>query len=312
MNIGNTHAIGVKQEVQTMSVMAVQFAPVSSQSYEDVNKNVDTIIDYMVRACGGYPGYDLIAFQECTLQGYHPVKWTDVLVTLDGPEIGRIRDKCRELDVWAVVNPLVKNDNGSPTNTAVLINNKGEITLSYDKANPWIPGEPTHPGDTTVPVVDGPKGSRIALIICADGDYPESWREAAFNGANVIIRPSHYMAPCEDAWDITNKAGAYFNNCYVVATNSVGVDECFHYFGKTSILDYDGRIITQAPTGIPWMTKADIFPQLVDQIRRQGTTSNFMYSFKRRGGSCPDFNGDGDIVNEYSAYANWSKEPTLP
>jgi len=311
MNIGNTHAIGTSCEVQTMSVVAVQFAPVSAQNFDDVNTNVEQIIGYMERATGGYPGYDLILFQECTFQGYHAYKWTDVLLELDGPEIGRIRKKCKELDVWAAVNPLLKNPDGSPTNTAILINNKGEIVLTYDKMNPWIPGEPTHAG-SYCKVVEGPKGSRLAMIICADGDYPEIWREAAVNGANVILRLSHYMSPCDAGWEITNRSGAYSNNCYVVGANSVGTDEAYPYFGRSMAVDYDGRIIYEAPVGIPWMFKVEIFPQLVDQIRRQGSTSNFMYSYNHRGGSCKDFGGVGAIDSEYSVYKNWSKGPKLP
>ena len=51
------------------------------------------------------------------------------------------------------------------------------------------------------------------------------WREAAVQGANVIIRPTHYMDPWQNAWEITNKSGAYFNQIYVVAVNCSGTAE---------------------------------------------------------------------------------------
>ena len=49
------------------------------------------------------------------------------------------------------------------------------------------------------------------------------WREAAVQGANVIIRldPLHGSAE----WEITNKSGAYFNQVYVVAVNCSGTAE---------------------------------------------------------------------------------------
>lgn len=304
MNVGGFHVIGGKKEVETLSVVAVQVAPISSQTMEDVNKNVDQLINYMEKAACGFPGFDLFVSPECALQGFHPTKWSDVLVDLDGPEIQRLKDKCKELEVWGVFNPLVRQEGGKAgANTAIIINDKGEIVHKYVKANPWIPGEATYPG-WEVPVTPGPKGSKIATIICADGDYPEIWREAAYNGANVIIRVSHYMAPWDNGWYITNRAGAYCNQSYVVAANSVGIDECYSYFGWSMILNPDGTIITEAPKGIPWMIKADIYPQLVDQIREK-CVSNFIYSFRHRGASCKDFDGLGDTKCPYNAYKDW-------
>ncbi|HZK26641.1 MAG TPA: nitrilase-related carbon-nitrogen hydrolase [Clostridia bacterium] len=301
MNIGSTHPISGKFECEAMSVVSVQVAPISAQTMEHVNKNVDQVLDYMDKASNGFPGMDLFVSPECALQGYSP-DWKNVLVDLDGPEIQRLKDKCAELRVWGIFNPLVTEVDGNKyCNTAIMINDKGEIVLEYVKNNPWIPAEPTYPGGGC-PVVPGPKGSRIAIIICADGDYPEIWREAAVNGANVIVRVSHYMAPWDKAWEITNKAGAYQNQVYVVSSNSVGVDEAYSYFGRSMILNPDGTIITEAPMGLPWLIKADIYPAIVDQMHKKGVTNNFLYSYNRRGSSCSEFGGKGRCLKDYNAY----------
>lgn len=312
MNIGNTHAINGKIETESLSVVAVQFAPISAQSMDDVNKNVDTVIEYMDRAACGFPGIDLFVSFECALQGFHPTEWTKVLIDIDGPEIQRLRDKCRELKLWGVFSPIVRQqDDKAATTTAIIVDDRGEIVHKYIKMNPWIPSETIYPG-WECPVTPGPKGAKLATIICADGDYPEVWREAAFNGANVIVRVSRYMAPWNNAWEISNKAGAYFNQCYVVASNSVGMDEAFSYFGRSMIINPEGTIITEAPLGNPWLIKADLYPQLIDQIRRKGVTNNFLYAFKHRGSSCKDFNGVGAIECPYNAYKRWNKDPVLP
>ena len=80
-------------------------------------------------------------------------------------------------------------------------------------------------------------------FVCARSvPYPSGWRrEAAVQGANVIIRPTHYMDPWQNAWEITNKSGAYFNQVYVVAVNCSGTaeNENFSCFGRSMILGPD-------------------------------------------------------------------------
>ena len=91
---------------------------------------------------------------------------------------------------------------------------------------PWCPKEPWTPGEE-MNVCDGPKGSKLAMSICSDFDYPEVSREAAWKGANVILRPSKYMYPWDNIWDITNQVRAYENQCYVVAVNHTGQDASY-------------------------------------------------------------------------------------
>ena len=50
--------------------------------------------------------------------------------------------------------------------------------------HPWTPVEPWEPGNLGIPVCDGPNGSKLALIICHDGMFPEMARECAYKGAD--------------------------------------------------------------------------------------------------------------------------------
>lgn len=304
VNVGNLFALNGKIETEALSVVGCQFAPIGAQTLEEVDENINTILEYMERAVAGFPGVDIFVAPEACFQGFPPSGWKDCLLDIDGPQIQRMKDKCKELNIWGVFNPLLKQDDKKcHENMAIIINNEGIIVHKYVKMNPWIPFETMHPGEE-VPICEGPKGSKIGIIICADGDYPEMWREAAHKGANVIIRPTHYMDPWSNAWEITNKAGAYFNQVYVVAVNCSGFarNESFSCFGRSMILGPDGNIIVEGSNGNPGLIKADLYPGIIDHMRKQAVHSNPMYSFRHRGGSCPDLGGYGNQNQVYNAY----------
>lgn len=303
MNIGSTYSSNGAFTSEAMSVVIAQFMPMDAATMDEVDRNVDTILHWMERAAGGFPGLDLFVSPECGLQGCAAGgKYMNVGLTLDSPQIKRICDKCRELEIWGIFNPLLKPNDGSfITNTAILVNDKGEIVGTYTKTNPWLPNEAFNPGNE-IPVFDGPKNSKIGIILCADGDYSETWREAAYNGANVIVRTSHYMAPYDEAWNITNRAGAYFNQCYVVACNAAGTSTNYTYFGKSAFIGPEGNIIYQAPTGIEWLLKADLYPGMIDYFRKQHASYNMLWQMKHRGAASPDCQGIGMNNDIYSAY----------
>ncbi|MCS5885945.1 hypothetical protein LNO08_26700 [Klebsiella pneumoniae subsp. pneumoniae] len=89
-----------------------------------------------------------------------------------------------------------------PYNTAIIINDRGDIALHYRKLQPWVPIEPWMPGNMGMPVCDGPKGSKLAVCICHDGMFPELAREAAYKGCNVYIRISGLFHAGERSVDL--------------------------------------------------------------------------------------------------------------
>ena len=57
--------------------------------------------------------------------------------------------------------------------------------------HPWTPVGSWEPGDIGIPVCDGPKGAKLALIICHDGMFPETARECAYKGARRLAAGEH-------------------------------------------------------------------------------------------------------------------------
>ena len=82
-----------------------------------------------------------------------------------------------------------------PTTPASSSTTRASCRLYYRKLHPWVPVEPWEPGDLGIPVCDGPNGSKLALIICHDGMFPEMARECAYKGAEIMLRTAGYTAP---------------------------------------------------------------------------------------------------------------------
>lgn len=159
---------------------------------------------------------------------------------------------------------LERDDNypGTVFNTTVLVGPQG-VLAKYRKVNPWIPWEVhASPHDFTdyaedpFPVVDTPLG-KLGVAICYDWLFPETLRELAFRGAEVLIRVSAYMDPWGatapmDWWTLVNRTRALENTAYVVAANQ-GAEmrnyPPFSWPGGSMVVDYDGRILAQADAG---------------------------------------------------------------
>ena len=117
---------------------------------------------------------------------------------LNGCALGCLSRKCL-LFAASMQFIMEYNPDGNPYNSGLIIDDEGEIKLYYRKMHPWVPVEPWEPGNLGIPVCDGPNGSKVALIICHDGMFPEMARECAYKGANIMLRTAGYTAPIRHA-----------------------------------------------------------------------------------------------------------------
>jgi|GEM_PF-159389 len=291
-----------------LSVVMVQFDPISAKTKEEVDANIDTIRRYVTRASNSFPGVDLIVFPEYSTTGFAYYSYHYLFAAeVPGYETDQLSKIASEAGVWLVASIVEKNPDPElmPYNAMLVFDPSGNIALKYRKMNPWNPKEPWSPGEE-MPVCDGPKGTKLAVMLCYDGDLPEPAREAAWKGATVLIRPSKYMYPWNRVWEITNRARAYENIAYVVAVNTVGEDESYSYFGRSMVVDFEGNIINEMGE-TPGMIKVDIFPQLVANARNQRCSNNHLYNLKHRGYTgCPPH---GVSSNPYSVYREWDTIP---
>jgi predicted amidohydrolase len=129
--------------------------------------------------------------------------------------------------------------------------------------NPWIPWE-VHASPAELPGYDEPLFpvadtaiGKLGVATCYDWLFPEVTRELAVQGAEVLIRISAYMDPWgatapTDWWSVVNRCRALENVAYVVAANqgaSLANYPPFSWPGGSMIVDFDGRVLSQADPG---------------------------------------------------------------
>ncbi len=247
------------------------------------------------KARRGLAGMDLVVFPEYALHGLSMDTNPAIMCRMDGPEVAAFRAACREHRIWGCFSLMEFNPHGNPYNTGIIIDDAGEVRLYYRKLHPWVPVEPWEPGDLGIPVCDGPNGSKLALIICHDGMFPEMAREAAYKGAEIMLRTAGYTAPIRHAWRITNQANAF---CNLMATASVcmcGSDGTFNSMGEAMLCNFDGTILAEGGAIADEIVAAELRPDLVREARAHWGVENNIYQFGHRGytavaggaGDCP-------------------------
>ncbi|MEM9905225.1 MAG: formamidase, partial [Cyanobacteria bacterium P01_D01_bin.44] len=208
---------------------------------EDLAAQTQRICDMVAKARRNMPTMDLVVFPEYSLHGLSMDTNSAIMCKLDGPEVAAFRQACIDNQIWGCFSIMEYNPNGNPYNSGIIIDDQGELKLYYRKLHPWVPVEPWEPGNIGIPVCDGPNGSKIALIICHDGMFPEMARECAYKGAEIMIRTAGYTAPIRHSWRITNQSNSFCNLMVTASVCMCGSDGSFDSMGEGMIVNFDGE-----------------------------------------------------------------------
>jgi formamidase len=287
---------GLNKSPNGLVIGLVQLRLPEIATHADIARQTERIVAMVGKAKRGMSTIDLVVFPEYALHGLSMDIRDEILCDLDGPEVAAFRRACVEHKVWGCFSIMERNPGGMPFNSGLIIDDSGDLKLYYRKLHPWVPVEPWEPGDLGIPVITGPNGCKLALIICHDGMFPEMAREAAYKGAEVMLRTAGYTPPVREAWRFTNQSNAFCNLMVTASVCMCGSDGTFDSMGEAMVCDFDGTIIAHGTAGrADEVVTAEVRPDLVREARAVWGVENNIYQFGHRGfaavkggaGDCP-------------------------
>lgn len=144
-----------------------------------------------------------------------------------------------------IVAGMAERDGTALYNAAVVIGPDGYVG-KYRKLHLWNQ-EHLHfsPGDLGVPVFDTPFG-RVGVAVCYDGWFPEVYRMAALQGADLVCVPTNWVPmpdqpPGQHPMAVTlTMASAHSNALFIACADRVGIERGQPFIGGSVIVHCSG------------------------------------------------------------------------
>ena len=132
-------------------------------------------------------------------------------------------------------------------NDAVVFSPAGTLLARYTKIHPFSLGGEAQGHAAGAEIVTFECGGfTVAPFVCYDLRFPEIFRVAAHQGANLFVVIALWPAKRQQHWLTLLQARAIENQAYVIGVNRVGTDPQFAYAGRSAVVDPHGVIIADA------------------------------------------------------------------
>lgn len=259
---------------RTLTLAAAQLGPIALD--EPRSSAVARLCALMRQAKDG--GANLVVFPELALTTFFPRWYFENQAEIDvfferempNPAVQPLFDLAQELKIGFNLGFAELTPEGRHFNTAILVDDKGQIVGKYRKIHlpghtekePWRPFQHLEkryfePGDLGFRVFEG-FGGKLGMCICNDRRWPETFRVMGLQGVELVMlgynTPVHYPpAPEHDhLQDFHNhlvlQAGAYQNGTWIVGVAKAGKEEDCDLIGGTCIISPTGEIKAQCRT----------------------------------------------------------------
>ncbi len=284
---------------------------------KEIARNLDVIEDAIhaaVSIIGINMPVRLIALAEGALTGFtdeifdipHTVAARDLFIDLPGPETERLGALAKQYDTYIVVQckarlPEVMDNRFF--NMLFVLGPNGEIVHQAAKNHLWCRERSTTPHDiydrwvevfgegldAFYPVLKTADIGNLGTICCSDGEYPEAIRALAFNGAEVVYRPSEAVPMTQagpdpgGTWLLQNRAHAHFNSLYMVCPN-VGpvyvhpkMETPYDIAGGGGhVVDFQGHVLGLSRSGTNSFCAGIVDIEALRNFRAMNLNSNWM------------------------------------
>ena len=150
-------------------------------------------------------------------------------------------------NIYTLGGVVTTGADGRGRNEAVVLDPQGQQIARYCKLYPFsYGGETKHyaPGEAATSFQW--QGFTVAPFICYDLRFPEVFRRAVREGAQLYTVIANWPQAREAHWITLLQARAIENQAYVAGINRCGHDPKLAYGGRSLIIDPRGQIIADA------------------------------------------------------------------
>jgi predicted amidohydrolase len=150
---------------------------------------------------------------------------------------------------------------GAVHNAVSLVGPDGTLLATYRKTHLYGDQERAAftPGTEQVVQADL-DGVRIGLLVCYDIEFPETAREHALAGTDLLAVPTALMRPYEAVPRLLVPARAYENGLHIAYANRCGQEGDLDFAGLSCLAGPDGEVRARAGA-TPGLLVADVDPQ---------------------------------------------------
>lgn len=187
----------------------------------------------------------LIILPEMFATGF-TMNASDIAEPINGPTAAFLRELAVERRSYVLAG-FARQAGQSVFNEAICVSPLGEDVARYAKLHPFSPGgESDHFSAGDHISIFSCAGLKIAIFICYDLRFPEAFRAAVTDGAEVFLVIANWPSRRHLHWTALLQARAIENQAYVIGVNRCGNDPDFEYAGGSVIFDPHGRRLAQA------------------------------------------------------------------
>jgi len=185
-----------------------------------------------------FPWVQMIVLGELATYGADPA----ASQTLPGKAEDLYCQVAKDNNIWLIPGSILEKKNDKTYNTASVIDPSGTVIARYRKMFPWCPYEKGITAGEDFLVFDVPDIGRFGVSICYDQWFPETTRNLAWLGAEIILCPTMTGTIDRELELCMARANAISNQCYFFNINVAGALGN----GKSIVVGPDGAVLHQA------------------------------------------------------------------